>query len=135
MPITVEGIKGWTPHRVSRLIADLPVARGYELVVKPLNWRKRPHVQAWCEFEEHRITVQVPVPFRPFNEIIPYRAKRLPGKGLRFSWKVLRMRFERPDELIRYLYLHEYYHWYLREVRGKASAAETACDRFALQRM
>ena len=45
------------------------------------------------------------------------------------------LRFERPDELIRYLYLHEYYHWYLREIRGKTSAAETACDRFALQQL
>jgi len=135
MPIEVHDLPGWTPRRVERLLAGLPVARGYRVVVKPLRYRTRPHVQAWCEFDERRITIQVPVPFRPFTERIPYRARRLPGKGLRFAWSVLRLRFDRPHELIRYLYLHEYYHWYLREVRGRPSAAETACDRFALQRM
>jgi hypothetical protein len=67
---------------------------------------------------------------------VPYRARRLRRRRrlyFRWFWRVVW--FYRPDELIRYLYLHEYYHWYLREVRGKRSAAETACDRFALQQM
>ncbi|HEY6680670.1 MAG TPA: hypothetical protein VI276_05615, partial [Actinomycetota bacterium] len=36
-------------------------------------------------------------------------------------------------EVLRFLYLHEWMHWYLREQLGKKSAAETACDRFALR--
>jgi hypothetical protein len=135
MPIRVQDLPGWTPTRVRRLIDDLPKAYGYEVVVKPLWWRSRPHVQAWCEFEEKRITIQVPVPFAPFAEEVPYRAERLRAKGLRFRWYSTRLRFQRPNELIRYLYLHEYYHWYLREVLGRKSAAETACDRFALQHL
>jgi hypothetical protein len=35
--------------------------------------------------------------------------------------------------VLRFLYLHEWMHWYLRERLGKKSAAETACDRFALR--
>jgi hypothetical protein len=35
--------------------------------------------------------------------------------------------------VLRFLYLHEWMHWYLRERLGKKSAAETTCDRFALQ--
>jgi hypothetical protein len=135
MRIKVKELRGWTPERVQRLLRDLPVARGYEVVVKPLRWRKRPHVQAFCEFDERRITIQVPTPFLPFWEDVPYRAKRLHAKGLKFKWYMRRLRFTRPHELIRYLYLHEYYHWYLRETLGRKSGAETACDRFALQRL
>jgi hypothetical protein len=134
MRIRVEGLR-ITPLGVKRALSGVPVARGYNIVVKPLYYRKRPHVQAFCEFDERQITIQVPMPFYPFAEEIPYRAKRLRAKGLKFRWYSHRVWFERPHELIRYLYLHEYYHWYLREALGKRSAAETACDRFALQRL
>jgi SAM-dependent methyltransferase len=136
MPIRVKDLPRWTPARVSRLLAELPKAVGYEVVVKPLRWRTRPHVQAFCDFTDKRITIQVPKPFYPFKENVPYRAKRIRRRRrlyFRWFWRVVW--FYRPDELIRYLYLHEYYHWYLREVRGKRSAAETACDRFALQQL
>jgi hypothetical protein len=33
---------------------------------------------------------------------------------------------------VRFLYCHEWYHWFLKEELGQKSAAETACDRFAL---
>jgi len=33
---------------------------------------------------------------------------------------------------LRFLYLHEWMHWYLKERRNRKSHAETACDRFAL---
>ncbi len=138
MPIRVRDLPGWTPARVERVLSGLPMATGYEVVVKPLRYKKHPHVAAYCEFNAKRITIQVPVPFRAFSEPVPYRAKRLrkPRRGkMRFRWYWRMLRFERPDELIRYLYLHEYYHWYLREIRGKRSAAETACDRFALQQL
>jgi ubiquinone/menaquinone biosynthesis C-methylase UbiE len=135
MPIVVRDLPGWSPQRVERVLNGLPRARGYRLLVKPLRYRKRPHVQAFCEFDERRIIVQVPQPWRAFSEYVPYRAQRVRAKGFRFRWYGRRLYFERPDELIRYLYLHEYYHWYLREAMGKASGAETACDRFALQRL
>ena len=135
MRIKVEDLRGWTPERVRRVLKDLPVARGYKVIVKPLHYRKRPHVQAFCEFDERQITIQVPMPFEPFWEDVPYRAKRLHAKGLKFKWYVHRVWFEHPAELIRYLYLHEYYHWYLRESLGRKSGAETACDRFAIQRL
>jgi hypothetical protein len=136
MPIRVDGLARWTPARVASVLEGLPRAAGYEVVVKPLRWRKRPHVQAFCEFENRRIVIQVPVPFLPFWEDVPYRAKRIrKGRRWHFRWYWRRLRFQRPDELVRYLYLHEYYHWYLREVRGRRSGAETACDRFALQQL
>ena len=136
MPIRVKDLPGWTPERVERLLAGLPQATGYEVLVKPLYWRTRPHVQAFCEFERRRIIIQVPVPFYTFYEDVPFRAKRLGhGRRMRFRWYSRRLWFERPHELIRYLYLHEYYHWYLREIRGRRSGAETACDRFALQQL
>lgn len=136
MPVRVRDLPRWSPARVERLLEDLPKAMGYEVVVKPLRWRTRPHVQAFCDFQERRITIQVPVPFFSFREYIPYRAKRIRRRRrLYFRWYWRTVWFDRPDELIRYLYLHEYYHWYLREVRGKRSGAETACDRFALQQL
>jgi hypothetical protein len=33
----------------------------------------------------------------------------------------------------RCVYLHEWLHWYLREICGRRAGAETACDRFALR--
>lgn len=135
MPVKVHGLPGWNERRVRELLGGLPQALGYTVIVKPLRYRTRPHVQAFCEFEQRRILIQVPVPFKPFFEDVPYRAKRLRAKGFAFRWQTRRLRFEEPGLLIRYLYLHEYYHWWLREVMGKTSAAETACDRFALQRL
>jgi len=136
MPLRVQNLSRWTPARVGSVLKGLPPARGYEVVVKPLRWRRRPHVQAFCEFAEKRIVIQVPVPFLPFWEDVPYRAKRIRRRGRwHFRWYWRRLWFERPEELIRYLYLHEYYHWYLREVRGRRAMAETACDRFALQQL
>jgi len=34
--------------------------------------------------------------------------------------------------VLRFLYLHEWMHWYLKEQRQRKSQAETTCDRFAL---
>jgi hypothetical protein len=38
-----------------------------------------------------------------------------------------------PREVLRFLWCHEWYHWYLKETLGRKSHAETACDRFALR--
>jgi hypothetical protein len=115
------------------MLEGLPPATGYHVVVKPLRYRTRPHLSAWTEFDAQRITLQVPEPFLPFGEVVPYAARRLPGKGMRFVWMSEGVTFRRPRDVLRFLYCHEWMHWYLRERLGRRSAAETACDRFALQ--
>ena len=117
---------------VKTMLSGLPDAHGYTVVVKPLRYRSHPHLAAWTDFEERRIYLQVPEPFVPFGEVVPYAARRRPGKGLRFVWLSEGVTFRTPRQVIRFLYLHEWMHWYLKEVLGKKSAAETACDRFAL---
>ena len=82
--------------------------------------------------DARRITIQVPEPFLPFGEIVQYGAMRVPGKGMRFVWLSEGLTFRTQREVVRFLYCHEWYHWYLKEVLGQRSAAETACDRFAL---
>lgn len=126
------------PARLRAILADLPPARGYRLVVKPLRYRTRPHLQALCDYDRRTITVQVPEPFRPWVDRIPYRAQRLRGRAARgrpfaFRWFYRTVRFRTKTEVIRFLYCHEYYHHYMHDVLGRKGAAETACDRFALQ--
>jgi hypothetical protein len=120
-------------ERVRRILAGLPEARGYAVHVKPLRYRERPHLSAWTEFAERSITLQVPEPFFPFGEVVPYGAKRRPGPRIRFIWLTEGVTFRTPREVLRFLYLHEWMHWYLKERLGKKSAAETTCDRFALR--
>jgi hypothetical protein len=118
--------------RARRMLTGLPDARGYEVVVKPLRYREKPHLAAMTDFQDRTITLQVPEPFYPFGEIVAYGAKRRPGRSLRFIWMTEGITFRTPREVLRFLYLHEWMHWYLRERLGKASSAETTCDRFAL---
>jgi hypothetical protein len=118
--------------RVRSFLKGLPVAEGYEVVVRPLRYRTRPHLAAYTEFDERRITIQVPEPFLPFGEIVQYGAKRIAGKGMRFVWLSEGLTFKTQREVVRFLYCHEWYHWFLKEELGQKSAAETACDRFAL---
>ncbi len=65
------------------LCVGLPPADGYAVHVKPLRYRERPHLSAWTDFDEHTITLQVPEPFFPFGEVVPYAAKRRPGTRMR----------------------------------------------------
>lgn len=119
-------------ERVRRILAGLPPARSYRVTVKPLRYREKPHLAAWTDFEGREIVLQIPEPFLPFGEVVPYGARRRPGKGLRFIWLTEGLTFRTPREVLRFLYLHEWMHWYLKERLGKKAAAETACDRFAL---
>jgi hypothetical protein len=48
-------------------------------------------------------------------------------------WLSEGLTFRTQRDVVRFLYCHEWYHWYLKEVLGQRSAAETACDRFALR--
>jgi hypothetical protein len=122
-----------TDAQARRALEGLPRAGDYEVVVKPLRYRSSPHLAARCEFEDRRIVLQVPVPFRPFKEAVIYAARRKRGHGLRFAWASESVSFRLRREVLRFLYCHEWMHWYLREELGKRSAAETACDRFALR--
>jgi hypothetical protein len=119
--------------RVRQLFAGLPAPVGYHVVVRSLRYRTRPHLAAHTDFENRQIVLQLPVPFVPFEEVIPHGARRRPGKGLRFVWLTEKVTFSTPRQVLRFLYLHEWMHWYLKERLGKKAAAETACDRFALR--
>jgi hypothetical protein len=129
-------LDAFPPPRLRTLLADLPRAKGYRLVVKPLRYRTRPHLQALCDYDTHTITVQVPEPFHRFTERVPYRARRLrrAARGaLAFRWSYRTVVFRTRLDVLRFLYCHEYYHYFLHEVLGRKGYAETACDRFALQ--
>lgn len=118
---------------IRRAITGFPHAEGYDLHVIPLRFRgDKPHLSAWTDFDERTITIQIPEPFYPFGEVIPYGAKRRPGKGMRFIWLTEGITLRTPREVLRFLYLHEWMHWFLKEELGKKSQAETTCDRFAL---
>jgi hypothetical protein len=120
------------PATVRRALLGLPDTRGYRVRVVALRYRERLHLSAWTDFEDRTITLQVPQPFFPFGEVVPYAARRRPGKGMKFIWLTEGVTFRTPREVLRFLYLHEWMHWYLKERLGKKSRAETACDRFAL---
>ena len=133
-----SNVAEFPPARLRRVLAGLPRARGYGVEVKPLRYRTSPHLAGLCDYETRIITVQVPEPFRPFRQKIPYRAKRLRvqaarGNPFKFRWFSKNILFRTKTEVIRFLYCHEYYHYYLHEVLGRKGSAETACDRFALE--
>jgi hypothetical protein len=118
---------------VRRALSGLPSPGDYRVVVKPLRYRARPSLSGLCEFDMGRIIVRVPEPFRPFSELVYINARRKPGDGMRFAWLSERVRFRTRRDVLRFVYLHEWLHWYLREMRGRRAGAETACDRFALR--
>ena len=114
-------------------LAGLPSPGDYRVVIKPLHYRKRPNLSALCEFDERRIILRVPEPFEPFDELVYHSARRKPVPGMRFIWVSENVRFRTRRDVLRFLYCHEWLHWYLREMHGRRSGAETACDRFALR--
>ena len=123
---------GFTAAQARRALEGLP-RTDYDVVVRPLRYRFGPHLAARCEFEDRRIVLQVPIPFRVFREPVIFAARRRPGRAMRFHWVSETVRFGSRRDVLRFLYLHEWLHWYLHEVLGKGSSAETACDRFALR--
>ena len=118
---------------VRRALSGLPTPGDYRVVIKPLRYRTRPHLAGLCEFDVGRIIVSVPEPFRPFTELVYVNARRKPGAGMKFAWLSEKVRFRTRRDVIRFVYLHEWLHWYLREMQGLRAGAETACDRFALR--
>jgi hypothetical protein len=125
-------LAGYSTAEARRALEGLPRC-DYDVVIKPLRYRRAPHLAARCEFEERRIVLQVPIPFRPFKEPVIYAARRKRGEGMHFAWASETVPFRGRRDVLRFLYCHEWMHWYLHEVLGKGSAAETACDRFALR--
>ena len=115
------------------MLRGLPLADGYEVVVKPLRYREKPHLAAMTVFDDRTITLQVPEPFLPFGEVVAYGAKRRPGRTMRFIWLTEGVTFRTRREVLRFLYLHEWMHWYLHTAHGRGTSAETTCDRFALR--
>jgi hypothetical protein len=125
-------VAGVDAETLRRWLLDLPPPPGYGVSARPLHYRQAPHLAAFCWYDDHLIELQVPEPFLAWDEKVYYRARRKPGKRFRFQWFSKTIRFRTRREVLRFLYCHEFYHWYLREVRGTKAAAETACDRFAL---
>jgi hypothetical protein len=125
-------LPGFSTAQARAALEGLPRS-DYEIVIKPLRYRWAPHLAALCEFEERRIVLQVPIPFRPFKEPVIYAARRKRGAGFRFAWAAETVLFRSRRDVLRFLYCHEWLHWYLHEVLEKGSSAETACDRFALR--
>ena len=106
--------------RVREVLRGLPTATGYTVKVKPLRYRRRPHLQAFTFWTSPDIVIQVPEPFRPFRELVDLGSQ---GSPLVY--------FRTRREVMRFLYLHEFCHWWLYLTHGWGSAAEIACDRYA----
>jgi len=115
------------------MIAGLPDAEGYAVTLKPLRYRRNPHLAAENDYEERTIIIRLPEPFFPFGDRVDYGAKRVPAKGLRFVWLSEGVSFRTPRDVVRFLYCHEWMHWFLHERLGRKGSAETTCDRFALR--
>lgn len=132
LPITSR-VRAMPADAVRAAIEGLPPPGDYRIELKPLRYRTEPSLSASTVFDDRLIVIQVPEPFHPFGAVIPYGARRLPGARMRFIPLSEGVTFRARAEVVRFLYCHEWYHWFLWEVMGTASAAETACDRFALQ--
>ena len=89
--------------RVARLLAGLPETDGFEVVVKPLRYREKPHLAAQTEFDTRQITLQLPEPFLPFGEVVAFGAERRPGRSIRFIWLTEGVTFRTPREVLRCL--------------------------------
>ena len=134
-------LDGFRVADARRALAGLPAPGDYRVLIKPMRYRKSPSLSALCEFDERRIVLRVPEPFRPFNELVYHSARRAPahsaGRGreprMRFIWLSENVAFRTRRDVLRFLYCHEWLHWYLREVLGRRAMAEAACDRFALR--
>ena len=82
-------------ERVRDVLRGLPMATGYQLTVKPLRYRTRPHLQAFTFWDRPEMVLQVPEPFVPFAEVVDLGSL---GRPL--------VRFRTRREVIRFLYLH-----------------------------
>src|SRR5438552_2404674 len=72
-------ITGVDAETVRRWLADLPPPPGYAVSARPLRYRQAPHLAAFCWYEDRLIELQVPEPFRAWDEKVYYRARRQPA--------------------------------------------------------
>jgi hypothetical protein len=126
-------LAGFTVADAWRALDGLPAPGDYAVVIKPLRYRTKPNLSALCEFDLRRIILRVPEPFFAFDELVYHSARRKPVPGMRFTWVSEKVTFHSRRDVLRFLYCHEWLHWYLREMHGRRAGAETACDRFALK--
>lgn len=110
----------YSAERLRGILRGLPMATGYRLTVKPLRYRTRPHLQAFTYWDRPEMVLQVPEPFVPFAEICDLGSL---GRPL--------VRFRTRRDVIRFLYLHEFCHYWLYLVHGWGTSAEVQCDRYA----
>jgi hypothetical protein len=109
-----------TPQQVRAVLRGLPTATGYCVDVKPLRYRTRPHLVAFTFWESPQMLIQVPEPFRAFRELVDLGARGMPL-----------VPFRTRREVIRFLYLHEFCHWWLYLTHGWGTSAEVLCDTYA----
>jgi len=107
-------------EKVREIVRGLPMATGYRLTVKALRYRTRPHLQAFTFWDRPEMVLQVPEPFVPFAEVVDLGSN---GRPL--------VPFRTRRDVIRFLYLHEFCHYWLFLVHGWGTAAEVQCDRYA----
>ena len=109
-----------TAAQIRAVLRGLPTATGYTVNVKALRYRSRPHLVAFTFWETAEMLIQVPEPFQPFRELVDLGGGRYPM-----------VPFRTRRDVIRFLYLHEFCHWWLYLTHGWGAAAEIACDRYA----
>ncbi|HEY3585622.1 MAG TPA: hypothetical protein VGK85_00650, partial [Myxococcaceae bacterium] len=90
-------LAGFKVSEARRMLAGLPAPGDYRVVIKPLRYRTRPSLSALCEFDLGRIILRLPEPFRPFDELVYYSARRKRGGGMRFAWRRRRSGFARGE--------------------------------------
>ena len=108
------------PAKVRAVLRGLPTATGYTVSLKPLQYRSRPHLVAFTFWDSPEMLIQVPEPFRPFRELADLGARGMPLVSFRTR-----------REVIRFLYLHEFCHWWLYLTHGWGTSAEVLCDTYA----
>ena len=108
------------PAKVREVLHGLPTATGYTTTVKALRYRTSPHLQAFTYWDHPEIVIQVPEPFHPFHEEVDLGSLGTPN-----------VLFRTRRDVIRFLYLHEFCHWWLYLTHGWGSSAEIQCDRYA----
>src|SRR5438093_6918480 len=86
-------VTGVAAQTLRHWLADLPPPPGYGVSARPLRYRQAPHLAAFCWYEDRLIELQVPEPFRAWEERVYYRARRKPGRRLAFQWFSRRVRF------------------------------------------
>src|SRR2546428_9585913 len=123
---TRSALHGFKVADARRALVGLPTPGDYRVVIKPLRYRTRPSLSGLCEFDIGRIIVRIPEPFRPFDELVYFNARRKRGAGMRFAWVAEKVRFRTRREVRRFVYCHEGLHWYLREARGRRAGRGTA---------